>query len=155
MLLHQLNMKNCKPVLTSMGVNARMYQSLLGKLLYLTHIWPDNYFSVSYLSRFMNCSSITHFFAAKRVVRYLAGTKEIGLWFTRGDDGILEAFSDSDWRDSLPDWKSITGMLIRLGLSAISWCARKQEIVALSTTEAEYIATTSTTCQVVWFRRLL
>lgn len=126
-----------------------MYRSLVGKLLYLTHSRPDICFPVSYLTRYMSCPSLCHFSAAKRVLRYLAGTKEFGLWFSRGDEGILEAFSDSDWGGSLPDRKSTSGMLIRLGLSSISWSAKKQEIVALSTTEAEYVAATSTACQVV------
>lgn len=94
-LLHQLNMTNCKSVLTPMSMNdkaqglsedifsnAKMYRNLVGKVLYLTHSWPDICFSVSYLSRFMNCPSLSHFSAAKRVLRYLAGTKELGLWFS-------------------------------------------------------------------------
>lgn len=108
-ILHQLNMRYYKPAVTPMGVNdkpqensddlfvdQRMYRSLIGKLLYLTHTRPDICFSVSYLSRVLNQPSNAHFSAAKRVVRYLAGTRDYGLWFSHGDEGVLEAYSDSN-----------------------------------------------------------
>lgn len=168
MIIQQLNMVNCKPVMTPMAVNEKtlgctdteltdplMYRSLIGKLLYLTHSRPDTCFAVSYLARFMSSPCNSHFTAAKRVVRYLACTKDFGLWFSRDNGGVLKAFSNSDWGGSLADRKSTTGMLVRLGMSAISWSSRKQEVVALSTTEAEYIAATAGACQIVWFKRLL
>lgn len=109
-LLQQLNMKNCKLVSTPMGVSVRSqgnseiefddprkYRGLIGKLLYLTHTRPDICYSLSYLSRYLNCPSTKYFSAAKCVVRYLPGTKELGMWFSRGDEGELEAFLDSDW----------------------------------------------------------
>ncbi|XP_039133273.1 secreted RxLR effector protein 161-like [Dioscorea cayenensis subsp. rotundata] len=132
-----------------------MYRSLVGKLLYLTHSRLDICFSVSYLSRFLNSPSNVHFTIAKRVVRYIAGTRNYGLWYSQGDGGKLEAYSDSNWGGSISDCKSSSGVLLGLGSSVVSWNSKKQEIVALSTIEAEYIAATSATCQIVWFRRVL
>lgn len=80
-----------------------------------------------------------HFPATKSVVIYLAGSKEYGLWFSRGDEWILVAYSNSDWGGCKSDRKSTTGMFLSLGSSPISWGSRKKEVVALSTTKVEYI----------------
>jgi len=100
-LLQKLNMKNCKYAQTPMSVNTqaveeeglcdpKLYQSLIGKLIYLTHSRPDICFSVSYLSRFMSCPLNSHLSAAKRILRYLAGTMELGLWFSRNDENLMD-----------------------------------------------------------------
>lgn len=68
---------------------------------------------------------------------------------------MLEAYSDNDWGGSLSDRKSTSGVLLHLESSVVSWSSKKQEIVALSTTEAKYIATTSEAYQIFWFRRIL
>lgn len=118
-ILHQMNMTHCKPTSTPMGVNDKLqddagelcsdpgnFRSLIGKLIYVTHTRPDICFAVNYLSRFMNQPCKNHFTAAKRVARYLAGTRELGLWYSQEDKGVLEAFSDSDWGGSVSDRKS-------------------------------------------------
>ncbi|XP_039115486.1 uncharacterized protein LOC120250711 [Dioscorea cayenensis subsp. rotundata] len=158
----------CNPVSTPLAVNEKLeegdsdkfsdpgtYRSLIRKLLYVTHTRPDIIFPVNYLSRFMNQPSKIQFIATKQVVRYLTGTKKLGLWYSRGDDGELEAFSDSDWGGSKVDRKSTSGVFFKLGSCPISWGSRKKDVVALSTTEAEYIASTGAACQVVWLRRVL
>lgn len=104
-ILHQMNMAKCKPSMTPMGVNEKlqddgsedcsdpgMFRSLIGRLLYITHTRPNVCFAVNYLSRFMNQPRKSHFIATKRVVRYLAGSRELGLWYSGGDDGDLEVF---------------------------------------------------------------
>lgn len=93
--------------------------------------------------------------AVKRIVRYLGGTVAFGLWFPQESNGVLEGFTDSDWGSSKNDRKSTSGMAFLLGASAIVWGSKKQDIVALSTTEAEYIAATTAACQAVWLKRLL
>lgn len=110
---------------------------------------------MSYLYRFLNSPSNAHFSTTKRVVRYLGGTWDYRLWYAQGDASMLEAYSDNDWGGSLSDWKSTLGVLLRLESSVVSWSSKKQEIVALSTTEAEYIVTTSEAYQIFWFRRIL
>ena len=64
-------------------------------------------------------------------------------------------YTDSDWAGSVDDMKSTSGYVFHMGSGAISWASMKQPIVALSTVEAEYVAATATTCQVVWIRRML
>lgn len=90
-----MNMRQCKPTSTPIGVNdklqddageacsdAGIFRSLIGRLLYVTHTRPDICFTINYLSRFMNQPHKNHFTAAKSVVRYIAGTKELGLWYS-------------------------------------------------------------------------
>lgn len=167
-LLNQLNMGQCKHVETPMGVNEKfqieddaeltdpgIYRSLIGKLLYLTHTRPDICYSVNYLSRFMSKPSSHHLIAVKRVMKYLAGTSKFGMWFSQDAGVNLEGFTDSDWGGSLVDRKSTSGMCFRIGSSVIAWGSKKQDAVALSTTEAEYITATSAACQLVWLRRIM
>jgi len=88
-------------------------------------------------------------------LRYIAGTTGHGIWYSRVSNFILTGFTDSDWAGSTDDRKSTSGFVFNLGSGAVSWSSKKQEVVALSTSEAEYIAATSTACQAVWLRRLL
>lgn len=135
--------------------NASVYRSLVGRLIYLTHSRPDIAFSVGVLSRYMHRPTLHHFGAAKRVLRYLVGTQNYGLWFHKTDVFKVVGFTDSDWAGSAEDRKSTSGNCFTLGSTAISWSSKKQSTVALSSTEAEYVAATSAGCQAVWLRRIL
>eukprot|EP00253_Pinus_taeda_P025063 PITA_25063 len=64
-------------------------------------------------------------------------------------------YTDSDWAGSVDDRKSTSGYVFHMGSGAISWASKKQPVVALSTTEAEYVAAIATACQAVWLRRVL
>ncbi|KAL5729604.1 hypothetical protein ACHQM5_002532 [Ranunculus cassubicifolius] len=167
-LLKRFNMSNCKPVATPLVVNeklqlddgspkadAKTYRSLVGSLLYLTNTRPDIEYSVSLLSRFMHEPSNLHFSAAKRILRYLQGTKNLGLKYMKEDDTKLAGFTDSDWAGSVDDRKSTSGYVFRLGSKVISWSSKKQQTIALSSAEAEYIAATDATCEAAWLRRIL
>lgn len=103
----------------------------------------------------MNCPSNKHQAAAKRVLRYLAGSVGCGLWYSTTGEGKLEGYSDSDWGGCMEDRKSTTGFVFKLGTGAVSWMSKKQDIVALSTTEAEYIALCSAACQNIWLNKVM
>ncbi|GKE36417.1 hypothetical protein Tco_1459822 [Tanacetum coccineum] len=107
------------------------------------------------LSRFTHNSSKHHYGTAKRVLYYLAGTKDFGMWYQKTKDFNLIGFTDSDWAGSVADRKSTSGSCFILGTIVVSWSLKKQATVALSTTEAEYVAATSLACQAVWLRRIL
>ncbi|KAH9681306.1 hypothetical protein KPL71_026926 [Citrus sinensis] len=167
-LLKKFHMFKCKPAPTPMGLNeklkhdekeekadARIYRSLVGSLIYLTNSRPDILHSVSVLSRFMNDPRKSHYIAAKRILRYLQGTKKQGIMYEKEDNCKLVGFTDSDWAGSLDDRKSTSGYLFCLGTNVISWSSRKQKSVALSSTEAEYIAATESACEAVWLGRIL
>lgn len=81
----------------------------MGNYFMLPHTRPNISFSMNYLSRFMSKPSKIQFSGAKRVVRYLAGTKDVGFWYSLGDEDVLKAFSDSNWGGSRTDRKSTTG----------------------------------------------
>ncbi|RVW86354.1 Retrovirus-related Pol polyprotein from transposon RE2 [Vitis vinifera] len=91
---------------------------------------------------------------AKRVLCYLKGTIDLGLWYTKGEQ-TLQAFCDSDWAGNPDDRRSTTGYGVFFGSCLISWTAKKQSVVARSSTEAEYRALTITTAELYWIRMLL
>ncbi|KAL4325065.1 hypothetical protein GQ457_11G028180 [Hibiscus cannabinus] len=136
-------------------VDAQLYRSLVGSLLYLTISRPDILQATSLLSRFMQSPSKVHYGAAKRVLRYLKETCSYGLWYSNSGNFKLLGFSDSDWAGSVDDRKSTIGYLFMLGSNVISWFSKKQPSTALSSSEAEYMAITSAACQAVWLRRIL
>ncbi|CAM8881502.1 unnamed protein product [Rhodiola kirilowii] len=84
--------------------------------------------------------------AIKRIMRYLNGTKELVLWYPRDKSLVLEGFSDADYAGDRADGKSTSGMAQFLGSCLVSWGSKKQNSVALSTTEAEYVACSSVLC---------
>nr|GEY35673.1 retrovirus-related Pol polyprotein from transposon TNT 1-94 [Tanacetum cinerariifolium] len=96
-------------------VNESLYRSLIGRLIYVTHSRPDLSFTVGVLSRFMHNPSKKHFGAAKRVLRYLAGTMKLGIWFREVEDFSLKGYCDSDYGGSVDDGKSTTGNCSMLG----------------------------------------
>lgn len=131
------------------------YRELVGALMYLAVCTrPDISHAVSYLSQFNSCYDSTHWSAAKRVLRYLKGTENMGLYFKK-DQKLLTGYVDADWGNCPEDRRSYTGFVFILGGSPISWESRKQRTVALSSTEAEYMALTEAAKEAVYLRRLL
>ncbi|GBN98877.1 Copia protein [Araneus ventricosus] len=131
------------------------YRELVGGLLYLaTSTRPDIANTVNKLSQFLNYYDNTHWKATKRVLRYLKKTINFGLIFKRTEEPLF-AYTDSDWANSLEDRKSYTGCCFILSGSTISWESRKQCTVALSSTEAEYVALSDGTKEAIYLRKLL
>ena len=95
-----------------------------------------------------------HWIAVKRIFRYLKGTLNHGLFYSRNESTECVGFSDSDWGGDLDDRKSTSGYLFQLGGTAISWRSKKQTCVALSTAEAEYMALASAAQEAMWLRQL-
>ena len=93
--------------------------------------------------------------AAKHVLKYQKGIVDYGLKYNVNQKINLEGYVDSDWAGSAIDRKSTSGCCFNMGSGVISWFIRKQSCVALSTDEAEYVATCSASCEVVWMRKLL
>ena len=95
--------------------------------------------------------------AVKHLLRYIAGTIDYGLLYSKHGNGELHlcGYSDSDLGGDVDDRKSTTGMIFFLGNMPVSWQSQKQRVVALSSCEAEYIAGAGAVCQAVWLGRLL
>ena len=136
-------------------VDESQYRSLIGCLMYLTATRPDIMFAVNLLSRFMHCASEVHFQAAKRIVRYIKGTTNYGIKYSYCQNFKLHGYSDSDWAGSVDDMRSTTGFCFSFGSGIFSWSSKKQDMIAQSTAEAEYVAANATVNQAIWIRKLL
>ena len=131
------------------------YKQLIGSLIYITTTRPDIMYAVSFLSRFMATPKEGHLLAAKRILRYLKGTMNFGIFYKRSSDNTLKGYTDSDFAGDLDGGKSTSGYVFMMGDGAVAWSSKKQPIVTLSTTEAEYVAATACACQSIWMREVL
>lgn len=111
--------------------------------------------AVSLISRYMENPTEVHLLAAKRIFRYLKGTADFGILCKNGRESSLIGFSDSDYAGDLDDRKSTSGFVFMMNSGAVTWSSKKQQIVTLSTTEAEFVAAASSSCQAIWLRRIL
>ena len=93
--------------------------------------------------------------AVKRIFRYLNGSKNVGLWYLINDCFDLVGYSDADHAGSQLERKSTSGTCQFLGSSLVSWFSKKQNCVALSTAESEYVAAGSCVAQILWFKQQL
>lgn len=163
-------MLDCRPSTTPMDYGTRLqatvggpfpvdasysYRRLVGRLIYLTTTRPDIAHAVQQLSQYMAAPTTAHSNAASRVLQYLKGTPGSGIFFSATGHLQLKAFSDSDWASCRDTHRSITVFSIYLGDSIISWRSKKQPTVSRSSSEAEYRALASTTCELQWLTYLL
>lgn len=170
-LLKTYNMENAKgskvPLDVGYGkrkdessrIEKKQYQRLIGTLIYIaTYTRLDIAASVSILSRKMNCPTEYDWLEAKRVLRYLKNTKDLKLILgsvVSEEKDVLLGYSDADWAQDVEDRKSNSGYLFKFNGGTVSWACRKQSCVALSSTEAEYIALAEACQEAVWLRNLL
>jgi hypothetical protein len=139
------------------------YRKVVGSLQYLANCTrPDIANAVNQAAKFCSAPTLVHLHAVKKILRYLSGTKQRGITYCGragaqlpSTEVIIEAYSDADWAGDLTDRKSTTGWLMKLAGGAVSWCSRRQDTVAKSTMEAEYIAASSAVDEIIWLRRFL
>ena len=91
----------------------------------------------------------------KRIIRYVNGTPNYGLWYLKDSNACLAGYSDADWAGSMDDKKSTSGGCFYLGNNLVSWMSKKQNSVSLSTAEVKYIAAGSCYTQLLWMKKLL
>jgi hypothetical protein len=130
-----------------------VYRQAVGALQYCTLTRPKIAYSVNQLCQHLHAPSSTHWFSAKRVLRYLRGSPDHGLYYTKSYLQ-LNAFCDSDWVGCPDDHRSTTGFAVLLGDCLISWSDKKQAVVSHSSTEAEYRSLSTTTAELFWLRML-
>jgi hypothetical protein len=168
-VLERFGMSECKPVGTPVDLGTKLktngeqteedlklpYRELVGALTYLaTTTRPDISFAVSCLGQFNNCYKEEHWKAAKRVLRYLKGTMGMGLTYGSNAEPI-KGFVDADWGSCPENRRSYTGFVFLLNGGPVSWDSKKQKTVALSTTEAEYMALSECVKEAIYLQRFL
>ncbi|KAJ9565352.1 hypothetical protein OSB04_001318 [Centaurea solstitialis] len=136
-------------------VDQKTYRAIIGSLLYLTASRPDIMFATCFCARFQANPKESHMMAVKRILRYLKGTPNRGLWYPKETGFELVAFSDADHGGCQLDRKSTSGHVQFLGDKLVSWGSKKQHCVSTSTAEAEYVAAASCCSQVLWMRTQL
>ncbi len=168
-LLENFGIQECKPVATPVSSSSKLikatesdecvdktkYQSAVGSLMYLAVCTrPDISFAVNSLAKFNSKPTKDHWSALKHVLRYLQGTKNVGICYSK-DSGDIIGYTDADWAGDLDDRKSTSGYLFMLCDGAVSWKSQKQRCVALSTAEAEYVAMSAAVQESVWLHQLI
>ncbi|XP_070664639.1 secreted RxLR effector protein 161-like [Malus domestica] len=112
-------------------------------------------YGVSAISRYMERPTEMYLNAAKRILRYVKGTINYEVFYNSQGGSDFVGFTDSDYAGDIDDRKSTSGHVFMINSGAITWSSKKQQIVTLSTTEAELMAATSCACQAIWLRRML
>lgn len=172
-ILNKFGMSNCHPVNSPLDINQKLssemcakdevekhemskipYREAIGCLMYIAHVTrPDINFSINLLSRYSTNPGIAHWKAIKRVFRFLKATAAYKILYGTTKSNVL-GYCDADWAGDLDNRKSTTGYVFLLNGGAISWSTKKQPTVALSTTEAEYMAIVNATQEAIWLRNL-
>ncbi|XP_069152136.1 secreted RxLR effector protein 161-like [Solanum lycopersicum] len=118
--------------------NIEQYQSLVGKMLYLTLTRSDIAFSVQTLGQFLQQLKKSHWEAAIREMRYVKREPELGILLSIHKTNKLSVFCDADWASCPNTRRSVSGFLVKHTDSLISWKSKKQNVVSRSSAEAEY-----------------
>lgn len=164
-VLERFGMKDCKasstPADPESGAESELlesnqkYMEAAGALIYLsTQTRPDISYAVSKISEKMQRPTVADWTAAKKIFRYLNGTKDYGIVY-QGSTEKIEAYADADYGGDRKERKSRSGMVVKAGYGTVCWGSKKQKIVAMSTVEAEYVATASTSQEITWVEQLL
>ncbi|KAH9766027.1 Integrase catalytic domain-containing protein [Citrus sinensis] len=173
-ILRRFNMQDCKSISTPLPVNFKLsssmcpsneaerkkmsrvpYASAVGSLMFaMICTRPDIAQAVGAVSRYMANPGGEHWIAVKRILRYIRGTSDVALCYG-GSEFTVKGYVDSDFAGDLDKRKSTTGYVFTFAGAAVSWVSKLQTVVALSTTEAEYMAATQACKEAIWIQRLL
>ncbi|CAM8925863.1 unnamed protein product [Rhodiola kirilowii] len=113
---------------------------MIGSLLYQTTSRPNIAHAVGVCARYQANPKESHQMNVKRIIKYVCGTADYGLWYTKDTNSRLVGYCDADWDGNAEDRKSTSKGCFFLGNNLVSWFSKKQNSISLSTAEAEYIA---------------
>ncbi|GKD32151.1 retrovirus-related pol polyprotein from transposon TNT 1-94 [Tanacetum coccineum] len=173
-ILQRFNMQDCKPISTPFPTDVKLsskmspnsekermemsrvpYASAVGSLMFpMICTRPDIAHAVGVVSRYMAEPGREHWEAVKRILRYIKGTSNVALCFGESDL-IVKGYIDSDYAGDLDGSKSTTRYVFTLCGGSVSWVLKLQSVVAMSTTEAEYVAVAQASKEAVWLKMLL
>ena len=132
------------------------FRELVGSLMFAACVSrPDIAYAVNMVSKYLSNYTNEHWLAAKRILRYIRDTMDYGILYDGLNTQQLIGYSDSDFAGDVDSRRSTSGYLYVLAGGPVTWTSQRQRIVALSTTEAEYIAASQATKEAIWLRRLL
>jgi len=164
-LVHKFGMENAKHMATPMStacyldkdetgqsIDVKQYRGMIGFLPYLSASRLDIMFSVCMCARFQSNPKKSHLSAIKRIIRYLLGTMNIGLWYPKNSTCNLIGYYDSDFVGSKTDRKSTSGTFHFIGSVLVSWYSKKQNSVALFIAKVKYIYAGSCCAQILWMK---
>ncbi|GJT20692.1 retrovirus-related pol polyprotein from transposon TNT 1-94 [Tanacetum coccineum] len=166
--LKKYGFDSCDPVDTPMVEKSKLdedkegkvvdpshYRGMIGTLLYLIASRPDLQFSICMCARYQARPTEKHLHAVKRIFWYLRGTVNRGLWYPKDSSIALTTFADADHAGCQDTRRSTSGSMQFLGDRLVSWSSKRQKSVAISSTEAEYIAMSGCCAQILWMRSQL
>ncbi|XP_073225588.1 secreted RxLR effector protein 161-like [Cicer arietinum] len=136
-------------------ISKKENKGMIGSILYLTSSRPDIIFAVGMCARFQSSPKESHLTTVKRILRYLVGSNDMGLWYKKYQDIDLTTYSDADYTGDKVERKSTSGACQFLGKSLKSRSCKKQSTIALSTTEAEYVSVAQCCSQILWVKNQL
>jgi hypothetical protein len=167
-LLHKFGLQQCNSTKLPMDPHVQLqknmgigrtdpllYRSLVGSLIYLSNTRPDICYAVSCVTQYMDQPELAHFQVAKKILRYLSGTLDYGIFMPFNSTNLYHTYTDADWGRDLDSRRSTSGILHKLGDSSIFWTSKLQPTVSLSSTEAEYHVLTDAAKDILYFKRLL
>ncbi|XP_019447250.1 PREDICTED: uncharacterized protein LOC109350471 [Lupinus angustifolius] len=170
-ILKRFHMSDCKlvtvPIEGKLGLNdaeienptgPTLYRQIVGCLRFICHSRPEIGYGVGVINMHMANPKLSHMIVAKRILRYLKGTLHFGILFPNQrakTESCFVGYSDSDWCGDKEDRKSTSGYVFFIFDAPISWSSKKQDVVVISTCEAEYIAACNAACQGLWLTSLI
>lgn len=119
-------------------VDATNFKSLVDSLRYSMCTRLDILYATRLINRYMKTPTTTHLKATKRIIRYIKGTIDFGLWFSTSNDCKLVGYSGSDWAGDEDNRESTSGFIFFMGNTTFTWMSKKQAIVTFSTCETKY-----------------
>ena len=174
-LLEKFGMSECRGVVTPLEPNVKFskcqepsteedmkrmedipYRQAIGSLMYLmVSTRPDLASSIQVLAKYMQNPGIDHWEGVKRVFRYLKTTMNLCLRFEKEGSTQVRGYCDSDFAGDVDTMRSTAGYVFLLAGGAISWSSKRQQTVAVSSTEAEYMAATHASKEALWLKRFV
>ena len=117
-------------------MDCTVYRQLIGSLLYLTHSQPDICYAMNVVSIYMHQPHDLHWKETKRILQYIQGTRTYGIHYAANFKIEMVGYIDSNWVGDYIDQKSNSGYVFMFGGGTICWSRKKQDAIALSSTEA-------------------
>ncbi|GJQ98781.1 retrotransposon protein, putative, unclassified [Tanacetum coccineum] len=133
-------------------VDATLYRGMIGSLMYLTSSRPDLIYAVCLCGRYQAKPTEKHLNVVKRIFRYLKGTINMGLWYSKDTSMSMTAYADADHTGCQDTRRNTSGSAYFIGDKLVSWSSKKQKCTAISSTEVEYIALSGCCAQILWMR---